>query len=348
MRYLPLFFLCLLFPTTIFTQLPFTVISNSGLKLRTAPDQNSRVLAVAPFGATVQVLSDKKSRDGQVIFDPPARRDAIGELFPLRYNSPAAQHIGYWWPVRYAGKSGYMFSGFLADSAMLHTTISGELNNHFRLRTTGGNVGASNAPEFDANWYWYGVFPQADGRFELKKTTPRYAVEDLTDSLGNYEIYPNRVVIQVDPPTKPAFLIGTRKPWKERSGFEGFWVELAQLEQYDQATGSVNPAFLKKYQIEVLKENVVRNGQSADEVLSWFITNQNGQKQRVLPLTLHGDFQLYPSALAWAGDLDGDGKLDYIFNADGEIGYALLYLSSQAKAGEIARPVAVLWNWYTC
>ncbi len=38
--------------------------------------------------------------------------------------------------------------------------------------------------------------------------------------------------------------------------------------------------------------------------------------------------------LWWAGDLDGDGKLDFVLSRDGG-GHLVLFLSSQAKAGEL-------------
>ena len=43
--------------------------------------------------------------------------------------------------------------------------------------------------------------------------------------------------------------------------------------------------------------------------------------------------------LWWAGDLDGDGKLDFVLSRDGG-GHLALYLSSQAKAGELVGEAA--------
>jgi hypothetical protein len=46
--------------------------------------------------------------------------------------------------------------------------------------------------------------------------------------------------------------------------------------------------------------------------------------------------------LLWAGDIDGDGKLDLYmdFTTDGVGGHRELFLSSQAKPGELAKSVA--------
>ncbi len=344
--------ICLLFLLLICqltqAQIPHTIISNTGLKLRAAPSQTSRVLAVAPFGATVQVLNTLDPNADHVAYNPPARRDTIGEIAPFRYNSQAAPHVGYWWQVRYAGKTGYMFSGFLADSAMLYNWNSEELNNQFRLRATGGNAGATNNPEFDPNWYWYGLFPQPNGTFDLKKVELRYAVQDYTDAEGHYELIHRQIIIQTNLPEHAILILGTRKPWKERAGIEGFWAEQAPEKQYIPGTGEFDRVFMKNYHLEVLKDTVVENHTYPQITLNRFIRGENGRKQRISPLTLYKNYQEPPSALAWAGDLDGDGKLDYVFSAYGEMGYYLLYLSSETKEGELARPVAVLWTWYYC
>jgi hypothetical protein len=348
MKKILIFVCCLLSQlSTTFSQEPFVVISTNGLKLRKTPGQNGLVLAIVPFGAKVDVLTAQNGQYGRVEYDPPARRDSIGELFPTRYNSRSSLHIGHWWRVRYGRKTGYMFSGFLADSGMLHSNY-GELNDQFRLRSTWGNAGFSNNPEFDPDWYWYGVFSGDNGFFILKKVEPRYAVEDHTDEAGFFELYSHEVVIQIDPPERPVWIIGTRKKWTTQTEISGFNIETAPLVQFDKHTGKVDSAFLKKYFIEVEENTKPEERSGGREIPTWYMIDKQGRRQAVAPLTFQSGYAIYPTALAWAGDLDMDGNLDYIFEASGEIGYYVLYLSSQAEKGEIAKPVAVLWSWYTC
>ena len=54
--------------------------------------------------------------------------------------------------------------------------------------------------------------------------------------------------------------------------------------------------------------------------------------------------------LMFAGDIDGDGKLDLLFNLSGEFGevYVALYLSSCALPGQLVRKVAEVVDDYGC
>ena len=52
----------------------------------------------------------------------------------------------------------------------------------------------------------------------------------------------------------------------------------------------------------------------------------------------------------FAGDIDGDGKLDLVFNLSGEFGevYVALYLSSCALPGQLVRKVSEVVDYYGC
>ncbi|MDX1910218.1 MAG: SH3 domain-containing protein [Saprospiraceae bacterium] len=347
MRILSFLFI-LFFTGAIWAQNNAVVIATGGLKLRATPGQSGKTLALAPFGARVQVLTLDKGEYGQVQYDPPARRDTIGVIFPSHSTGTSRPHVGYWLKVRYAGKTGFMFSGFLADPAWFGQYGRKELNNQFRLRTTDGNAGASNDPEFDPGWNWYAVYESSEGKFDLKKVQLRYATEDFTDGNGNYNFYPSDVVIMTEPPVSPHFLIGTRKPWNERSDVPCFWWTSVVNKQHLPGFAEFNASLMSQYGVSEQVVTIQEKDQLPRQITQWHLLGKNGERQEIVPLppftaTLDSLFDLI-----FAGDLDGDGRLDYIFSSQGEMGYYVLYLSSQAHKGELARPAAVLWTWYTC
>jgi putative lipoprotein len=55
-------------------------------------------------------------------------------------------------------------------------------------------------------------------------------------------------------------------------------------------------------------------------------------------------------SLMFAGDIDGDGKLDLVFNLSGEFGelYVALYLSSCALPGQLVRKVSEVVDDFGC
>ncbi len=322
------------------------VISNNGLKLRESPGQSARVLAVAPFGAKVEVLTHDIGKYGHRKYGPEAKRDTIGTLALTSHSNKPTPHFGYWWQVRYQGKTGYMFSGFLADSAMVYQRYMPELNNSFRLRMPGGNAGSTNNPEFDQEWLWYGVFPVSEGKFSFQQVKLRYAVADYADENGIYDFYDRDVVLMTDTPIQPVLIVGSKTPMQEKPLIEGFWEDgRVQGRQFTGTEATPDTAFFKKYRLEIKRVQADNR-----KTLEWSLMGPNGTKQAIPPLKTseNRDFKLAPSYLFLASDIDGDGKLDYVFGTLGEMGYFALYLSSQAWKAGVAKPIAVLYTWYTC
>ena len=340
------------FAAPLLAQLSYTVIASSGLKLRATPDQKGEVLSVAPFGA--QVLVDTTVRHGneRISIQPKARRDTLGMFNQYAaWNGTAMEtirqlHIGYWWSVRYKGKRGYMFSGFLANKEELGTDYYPELNEQWRVMAIGGNACASTHIDLKKNWFWYGLFRTSSGKYDLRGVQLRYVVADYSDEQGHYDLLQREVVILVaDVPEQPVFLIGKREKWTEHaqiSGEEAYPVA-GKGSTFIGKDNAPNATLLRSY--GVIVERTTDN-----HYPSHFLSlgDQQGKRQK---LTLHypgQDYSQPPSELLWAGDLDGDGRNDYLFNTSGEIGAEMLYLSTQAKKGEIAGLVAVMWHWYCC
>jgi Bacterial SH3 domain len=322
------------------------VIANSGLKLRKTPDTNGKVLDLAPFGSKVEVITIDTGVYGKVEYSPKAKRDTLGLLIPAKENQEAIYHIGYWWKVKYQGQVGYMFSGFLTDVIKLDDYP--ECNNLYRLKSVYGDAGSTSYPEFDLAWNWYGLFAKPDGAYNVKKVNIKYAVVENTDNEGHYSYYSRDMRTFIEDLEEPLYLIGTLETWKEHVG-EGCYSYLSNSKekQYFSYPDKTNPEFMAKYDIIVSDEskNVENNAYNSRD---WFLTKGNKKQLIESPRTKKVNYSLSPNGLVWCGDIDGDGKKDYIFGYNATSGFLLLYLSSEAEKGEIANRVAVLWTWYTC
>ena len=72
-----------------------------------------------------------------------------------------------------------------------------------------------------------------------------------------------------------------------------------------------------------------------------FLTINEGNQQQKIALS-------EGVQIIWKGDLDGDGKDDYLFTAGEESNSVNLYLSSEAAEGELVKQVASYYPGYCC
>ena len=339
-------------PQPLLAQQTYTVVATSGLKLRATPDQTGKTLALAPFGAKVTVYNVLKREDEHNFYAPPARRDTIGEL--MRYSfwngesieSRIEVHTGYWWTVRYKGQKGYMFSGFLAGKEELSKMLYTDLNEDWRLQIPGGAACNSFQPDFKKQWNWYGLFRETDGRFAVRAVQLNYKVADYTDEDGEYDLLQRELIVQAtDVPEQPVFMFGKKGAWAEQqhiSGVEAYAME-GQVSRFIDPDTGMNTKLLQSLGVLADKAGDAYGGEYAMSLV-----DAQGMRQ---PLILHyadGEYQRAPDELLWSGDLDGDGRRDYLFDVNGEVGATMLYLSTQAKPGEVAGLVALMWHWYCC
>lgn len=224
-------------------------------------------------------------------------------------------NIGQWLPVIFQGKNGFMFSSFLGPIWEHPTEEFRELDENYRFRN--GSLGFSNYPEIDPTWVWHGLFKIKNG-FEIRPVKLRY----LNHS--------NRIEILTDDPVQPIYKFGSKEKWP-RQKLQNLKDKLPNSIFWD----SENVEQLPKYHEFGL--HFSKSGNSGIN-LNWAIIRPDGQFQW-LELENDGNY----NQINWIGDLDGDGKLDYIFEFNGIGGYEDLYLSSAARDGEAVRLVARLW-----
>ncbi len=362
MRYLiaSYIFLCLI-SQSLFAQSAMRVISTDGLKLREKPTTNSKVLAVAAFGDKVVLLSDPEDPTlvidtMGVAFDFPTTVDSIGNWQETRQ----VLHVGKWLQVKFTEKTGYMFSGFLEyfPDPDVDYRYSNDAPKEMLLRYEGGDACSDNQPVFEKNWLWYGVYKRKNG-FEIKRVELRYlkmfyGLSGQADYLSNGE--DEEVVTRVKNTTERSFfLVGTKKPLKEKlltyAGFDDNYHEATRIPFYLE-NGAPDNAFLEKINLETTKSPGIFN-------FDWFVKDNHGGK---IPLKFAIKHQWYGEApslaeyhvesLVWYGDLDGDSKLDYIFNffsdTHDDSMPQILYLSSLAKPGEVLKAAAVFFYYDCC
>lgn len=328
-----------------------TVVATSGLRLRATPGQQGKTLAVAPFGAQVTVLQAYPDYTHTNTFSE--MRDTVGELRRITFWNNQTQaletrndlHIGYWWKVRYQGKTGYMFSGFLALENDMGNPDYPYPNDQWRLVAPGGTICVSFRPDWRNEWNWYGVFQRKDGTFDLRSVTLTYKVADYSDQHGYYDLIPRELmVLAANEPDQPLYLIGKKGAWTKRTnikGIEAYPVE-GKKSAFNAPDNEPYPDLLRQFGI------LVERTEEQSPVNQFYLTDKSGKRQKLLLHYPDNHYQQSPYEVMWVGDLDGDGRYDYIFNVAGEIGAYMLYLSSQAKKGEVAGLVALLWHWYCC
>jgi hypothetical protein len=173
---------------------------------------------------------------------------------------------------------------------------------------------------------WLGLFRDGDG-YDWRETqvTMRWRQADADEHKGKW----HGVQVKAEAPMKPLLMVQglpelekvipeaagypaheaqwlTSKPLVILFGGQRYWLEMVSIGPY------------KKTRLEL----VLRAGKER-QVLD-----------RIVPTDAGG------YSLEWAGDLDGDGKLDLLFTASEISENAILMLSSHAKARELVGRVA--------
>ena len=290
------------------------VISPNGLSIRNQPNLKSKKLGVVPFGEKVKIEDDKSYG-----------WDTIGKYNYVWGGSTKSDYLitGHWVKVKYKNVQGFMFSAYLYNASFnrnYESEMMQKLNNDFALFYPGMNC-YSNI-NFQPNMNWYGVYKE-DGIYHLKKT-----------NISFYRIYSDMLDFGISTSDNQSllFIIGSKKTLKEKilegKEWEGFSNSFYQYEEKD---------FEEMNNFGIEKEN---------NQFGFSIKLNLGVKSQILnPKELGISSAM---SIQWAGDLDDDGQLDFIFHYGEKDGQAILYLSSEAINGEIVKAVAAYFSGYCC
>lgn len=296
------------------------VISPNGLSIRSQPNLKSKKLGVVPFGKKVKIEEDKNYGWDTIGHYDFVWGGSINSNFPI---------TGHWVKVKYKNIQGFMFGAYLYNAPFRRNYESEtmqKLNNDFALFYPGVNCYLN--INFQKNMNWYGIYKE-DGVYHLKETSISFfkTYSEATGEISDFGISTsdNRSLL---------FIIGSKKPLKEKilegEEWERFSFSFFQYKEEDFEK-------IKKYGLEIKK---------VDNQSGFSIQLTQGSKSQILNPKEMGI--AHAMSIQWAGDLDDDGQLDFIFHYGEKNGQTILYLSSEAKNGDIVKPMAAYFSGYCC
>ncbi len=293
----------------------FTVTATSGLTLREGPGLEYDRLTAIPFNTQITALEDEINYE---------QRDTIGDI------------SGYWVPVRYEQKEGYLFSPYLKRGYLFKPAEDGR-NSDFRIVIPGMRISSLN---YDPDLYWYALIAKAgeeQGDFRLKKVDPQVDFEPMTmEEHYNWDDEEGLVSMDLEVSDDYVFLfIGTHQPvaaveelvqktyHSESSNYPEWGQQIypyQQLNIFDTNDGG-------KYVLSGHAQPTKRTYASEDEIdyslgISYY---QNSNYYRVNPdQSFTPEFVAYPDEelmtyfhhyprIFWQGDINGDLMPDLIF-----------------------------------
>jgi|GEM_PF-4069137 len=323
-----LFCFVMLFALSAFGQVgkQLTVISTSGLNLRSKPNLQSKVIKTLPWGAKVRVAEVVNKEKVELGIQHITDLDSDGEADTVLL-------VGRWVKANYGKLSGYLFDAYLLDlSDQIHSPLP-----DYALLFEGYDCLFN--LNFDLAWNWYGVYDSDGGAYLkvvsiscLKETEEEYGFGDF---LG----------IFTKESTEAKFIFGTKKPLdknKFRQSEGAYPMNFYSVKELAETQPIVRKVGLE---LAVVKRKNIDN-QTIERYIMYAL-GSDGQRQSLeLADDNQGEWTL--SELVWAGDLDGDGKNDYIVYYGEVSAVTILYLSSIAPKGQIVKEAARWYSGYCC
>lgn len=315
LSHLLLFILCITLgeAQTPYRVIPFMnkVIAKSGLNLRSAPNTKSDVVQRLPFGALVDI-----SQDDDYGYDT---------LEVIKTEVNTFNICGYWIKVSYKGKTGYINNAYLhLNDKKWPQDDAGLYNNSVVFLEYQKTCHTNSHPVHPYKWYGY-----YSDDCELRPIKIQYGrnISDMTDFyiIVKEDDGLDWIVGSKDPlPTGPVdylvkdFTFSTSIPYDEKT------------ETYSSYT---EPNF------EVLYTKLEKSVHSYDLKIKHGL-----ESQLIMDAKYDGDLK----GIRWMGDLDQDGRMDYILQYGEKDGRTLLYLSSKRISQRLILPVGCYYTGYCC
>jgi hypothetical protein len=317
-----------------------TVVSD-GLHLRARPSSDAASLAIVPFGTEVQCSADSIAAAFPANDVPGKPRQlriaAVQEEF--KRGTGRGQTVrdttwlyGQWLPVRHGDQRGYMFSAYLYKGGITQPGPDG-----VELLSEIGD----NKVLWQRDWHWYGIYDQKGKA--LFKPIKAYWIVDW-DAEGS------QARLITDRKQRALYVLATREPLRPNQ-YHGNWPN--PNGGFDRAinttlkTASPNTELLKKSRIDIQWESMKKKEPAQMGITKvWVETANKAERQQILPAEgweKPETWWLENLYIGWYGDLDGDGRRDYILGGpQPEKHYTVfwLFLSGKAEKGKLVKLVS--------
>ena len=277
------------------------VIANGGLNLRSEPNIDSKKIANIPFGTTIKYVSDNTFKTDSIL---------------IRLSADQNEYIkGSWVNVEYKNMKGYVLDIFLTWQPEIKKRFEERFTNDFVLLFPGCDCNSKNL--YDPNaWQWFGYFKQGEDKYKVEEIKISY----YRDEDCNLTLASKRENL--------SFIIGSKKSNLLNQ-------EIVQGKHLYFLWHDLDSPLMKS-ELENLSLKLIEN----QEIKNWSpyeLYLVNGDKRQLLNKPEY-DFAF---KIKFVGDLDGDSKDDFIIHYGHKVSVFVLYLTSQARDGNLIENVAM-------
>lgn len=307
-----LFFLSLFSNNIVLCQEEIDIKANyviaSALRLRVSPNKGAKILINIPFGSRIEYLTNQCYNSDTTLVS------LYGDDYAV---------AGSWVYVKYNNIKGFVLNTYLSyyDKPSIEPN---DLNNEYLVLFPGCdcNFNIHNV----TRWNFYGFYKTENDSLKIRKIKINY--------ISDYKDYTCPLILYTADNLNLEFIIGSKEEmFKDESTIFNKSVEILYNENEKQLAKE-----LRKVGLTLLDHS----NKTRDDFFELIYSDEN-KKQKI---NLKG-FAL-PTRIKFIGDLDNDGKNDFIISYGETAGPTILYLSSKANENDLLKMVASFFSSYCC